>query len=232
MRVLALDSATDVAAAAVVEDNNLVAEQFINTGKMHSRRLMLLVEKLLNSSELTLSEIDGMAVAIGPGSFTGLRIGLSTIKGLAYFAEKPVVGISTLDSLARNVPFASGLICPVLKARKDEVYCALYLNSAGELVRISEYMAVSPQELVVLFERIDTRGIVLLGDALEMLPGQVYELLGGGYETAPPESRLPRASALGFLALDKFYRGEADRIETLTPIYIRASAAEERRHKE
>jgi len=94
-----------------------------------------------------------------------------------------------------------------LKARKNEVYCALYLNSAGNLVRISEYMAVSPQELVMLFERIDTRDIVLLGDGLEMLPNEAYEILGAEYQTAPPALRLPRAAALGFLGLEKFYHG-------------------------
>jgi len=231
VHVLAVNSATKVASVAVVNEEEVVGEFFLNTAKTHSERLMPLIDELLKYSDLTLDDIDGFTIAIGPGSFTGLRIGLATVKGLAFFTGKPVVGVSTLDGLAKNLPQAPGLICPVIYARKGEVYTAIYVNAASGLERISDYMALSPEKLVSLLSRLDTGKITLLGDGTEMFTGDMRKTLGPGLALAPAEHRLPRASTIGFLGLERLKRGDKDDLDRLTPYYIRASAAEDRLSK-
>jgi len=231
VRVLAVNSATKVASAAVVNEEEVVGEFFLNTAKTHSERLMPLIDELFKYSDLTLDDVDGFALAIGPGSFTGLRIGLATVKGLAFFTGKPVVGISTLDGLAKNLPLTPGLICPVIYARRGEVYTAIYVNAASGLERISDYMALSPEKLVSLLARLDTGRITLLGDGTEMFTGDMKKILGPGLTLAPAEHRLPRASTVGFLGLERLKRGDKDDLDKLTPYYIRASAAEDRLSK-
>ena len=162
MLVLALDSATNVASCAVVKEDNILVEFTLNTSKTHSERLMPLLSQALDYADLTLEEIDGFSVSIGPGSFTGLRIGLATIKALAFFTQKPLVGISTLDGLAANLSHTSGLICPILKARRNELYSALYLNSPGGQERyLNTWLSVLKNWL--LFRRIRPEEITFLG---------------------------------------------------------------------
>ncbi|HBT20768.1 MAG TPA: tRNA (adenosine(37)-N6)-threonylcarbamoyltransferase complex dimerization subunit type 1 TsaB [Peptococcaceae bacterium] len=229
MYVLAVNSATSVASVAVVNEEKVVSEFFLNTSKTHSERLMPLIDELLKYSDLKLSDIDAFAVAIGPGSFTGLRIGLATVKGLAFFTEKPVVGVSTLDGLAANLPYIGGLICPVIYSKSNEVYAAVYINSACGLERISPYLAVSPEKLVLLLEKFDKRKITLLGDALDMFNENMLKRLGAGLKIAPKEHRIPKASTIGCLGMEKLKKGCIDKLEELVPFYIRASAAEEKR---
>jgi len=231
MHVLAVNSATSVASVAVVNEEKVVSEFFLNTSKTHSERLMPLIHELLKYSDLELSNIDAFAVAIGPGSFTGLRIGLATVKGLAFFTQKPVVGISTLDGLAANLPYAGGLICPVIYSKSNEIYTAIYINSACGLERISPYLAVSPKKLVLLLEQFDRRKITFLGDAIDMFSEDLLKKLGSGLRFAPKEHRMPKASAIGCLGIEKLKKGQIDKLEKLVPFYIRASAAEEKRKK-
>ena len=229
MQVLALDSATNVASCAVVTPEKILVEFNLNTRKTHSERLLPLVQQALDYADLDLSAMDGFAISIGPGSFTGLRIGLATIKALGFFTKKPVAGISTLDGLAANLPSnVSGLICPVLQARKDEVYCALYINTAGGQERISDYMAVEPGKLVSFLAGLGSSQITFLGDGLPMLPESTRDILGERYTFAPELLRLPRAATIGFLGLERLQKGSSDDIDALVPFYIKASAAEDR----
>lgn len=231
MKVLSLDSATNVASCAVVSPEKVIVEFSLNTGKTHSERLLPLVQQALDYADLTLRDIDGFAVSIGPGSFTGLRIGLATIKAFSFFTEKPVVGIPTLDGLAANLENVPGLICPILQARQDEIYCALYINAASGQERISDYMALSPGKLVSFLAGLDNPKITVLGDGLSMLPENIGDILGEGYSVASEIHRLPRAAAVGRLGLERLQGAQYDRIDTLVPLYIRASAAEERLKK-
>ncbi|HHX94927.1 MAG TPA: tRNA (adenosine(37)-N6)-threonylcarbamoyltransferase complex dimerization subunit type 1 TsaB [Clostridia bacterium] len=228
MLVLALDSATNVASCAVVKEDNILVEFTLNTSKTHSERLMPLLSQALDYADLTLEEIDGFSVSIGPGSFTGLRIGLATIKALAFFTQKPLVGISTLDGLAANLAHASGLICPILTARRNELYSALYLNSPGGQERISEYMVISPEKLVSFFAKLRPEEITFLGDGTSMLPNNLQDVLGPGCVTASELDCLARAASIGFLGLKRLKKGEHDDINSLSPFYIKASAAEDR----
>lgn len=231
MKVLSLDSATNVASCAVVSPEKVLVEFSLNTGKTHSERLLPLVRQALDYADLTLKDMDGFAVSIGPGSFTGLRIGLATVKAFSFFTEKPVVGIPTLDGLAANLANVPGLICPILQARKDEVYCALYINTPSGQERISDYLALSPGKLISFLSGLDHTKITVLGDGLPMLPGNIKDILGEGYSAAPDIHRLPRAAAVGRLGLERLRGGHYDKVDTLVPLYIRASAAEDRLKK-
>jgi tRNA threonylcarbamoyladenosine biosynthesis protein TsaB len=134
---------------AIVDEERLIVEGFLQTRKTHSERLLPLVDLWLREAEISLDDIDGIAVTVGPGSFTGLRIGLATAKGLAQATGKAIMGIPTLDALAMNLTGVRGLICPILDARKSEVYSAVYISPEPcRLVRISEYLAVSPDLLL------------------------------------------------------------------------------------
>lgn len=228
MQVLALDSATNVASCAVVTSDKVLVEFNLNTGKTHSERLLPLLQQALDYADLTLDNIDGFAVSIGPGSFTGLRIGLATVKALGFFTGKPVSGISTLDGLAANLPNVEGLICPILRARKDELYCALYVNAASGQERISNYMAVSPGKLVSFLKSLESSKITFLGDGWEMLPENLETILGDRYYVASEIHKLPRAATIGFLGLERLQKGLGDDIDALVPLYIKASAAEDR----
>lgn len=148
MRVLGLDSATLVAGVAVVDEKRVIMEGFLQTRRVHSERLLPLLDTWLREAELKLEHLDGIAVTSGPGSFTGLRIGISTAKGLAQVLGIPLVGVPTLDALALNLAGSAGLVCPILDARKGEIYTALYRSPhPGQLCRLTEYLAVAPSTL-------------------------------------------------------------------------------------
>jgi len=187
-----------------------------------------MVEQALEYADLSLNEIDGFSVSVGPGSFTGLRIGLATIKALAFFTEKPLVGISTLDGLAANLERVDGLICPVVQARKDELYFALYLNTPNGQERISDYLTSSPAKLITFLAQFQADKLTFVGDGTKMLPENCNDVLGPGCSVAGELYRLPRAATIGFLGLERLQRGDADDIAALTPLYIKASAAEDR----
>lgn len=231
MQVLALDSATNVASCGVVTPDKVLVEFNLNTKKTHSERLMPMVSEALEYADLKLDDIDGFCVSIGPGSFTGLRIGLSTIKALAFFTGKPLVGIPTLDGLAANLTDTEGLICPVLKARRDEVYCALYINAVSGQERISDYLAISPEKLVGLLSQFNNAKVTFLGDGVSMLPENIKDILGPDCMATPEISRWPRAATIGCLGLQRLQKGCCDDIASLTPLYIKASAAEDRLRK-
>ena len=226
MLVLAVESATNVASAALVSGTQVVAEFNLNDSKTHSEKLMPLVAQVMEFSGVSLQDLDGIAVSIGPGSFTGLRIGLASVKALAFFYDKPVVGIPTLDGLARSVVSAEGLLCPVLTARKDEIYCALYIKAASGLERLSNYMAVSPKKLLSLISKIDHSKVTFVGDGLELLPPELLQDLGTGWSRAASEQNYTRAALVGLLGVERLTRNEPDDLSSLTPFYIRPSAAE------
>ena len=169
MRVLGIDSATLVAGMAVVDGERVIVEGFLQTRKTHSERLLPLIDFWLREAELSLSDLDGIAVTLGPGSFTGLRIGLATAKGLALGAGKPLLGIPTLDALALNLTGVPGFICPILDARKSEVYTAVYVSpESGRLIRLTRYLAVSPVWLLDWLRQ----GIEpILEPGIEVIPG-------------------------------------------------------------
>lgn len=225
MRVLAIESATSVAALAIVEENAVVAEAVLNTGKTHSQRLMPMLGKLLEEADLELQDLDGIVVSGGPGSFTGLRIGLATAKGLAYASQKPLVTVSTLDSLAYNVKGYPHLICPILNARRNEVYTAVYRDAGEELEMVMTYAALSPAELVNRLLPL-AEPVMFLGDAVPLLGTYLREQLGSQAQLATIFASLPSAAVLGWLGLQKLKKGQVADLVAAKPLYIRPSEAE------
>lgn len=232
MLILAIDSATPVAGVALLDEEKLIREEFVNYKKTHSETLMPMVDQLLRDCDKSLGDVTALAITIGPGSFTGLRIGLAAIKGLSLAAGIPVVGISTLEVLAHNIAFSNALVCPLLNARKQEVYTAFYDNHNIYPHRLGEEMACSPQEFsdmaLTKAKELGMNRIVLLGDGYYPYKELFASNLGDKLLLAPSHLMLTRASALGSLALERVGRGNFDNALTMRPAYIRLSEAENR----
>lgn len=237
MKVLAVDTSSIVATVAVAvsaiaenddnaaNDGKLIGQYVLNHGKTHSQKIMPMIEELLHDTGLKIGDIDVFAVANGPGSFTGLRIGAATIKGLAHAVNKPVVGISTLDGLAFNLPFCQHLISPIMDARREQVYNALYQWSGGTTQRITDYRAISVEELIEELMKRQEK-VVFTGDGVPVFKGQLMKKLGSLCEFAPPNCSMQNAASIAALALKKAAMGEVESYMTFAPFYLRKSQAE------
>ena len=218
MRVLAIDTSSNVATVAVMEDELLLGEYILNHKKTHSQKIMTMIEQILSELELTVQDIDIFAAAIGPGSFTGLRIGVATVKALAHATGKPVVSVGTLEALAYNVPYAEHIIVPIMDARRDNVFTASYIWDEG-FKEIGEPEAIS-----------------IVGDGVKVHREYIKEKLGDKAIFPPANALNSRASSVAALALDKAKRGETQSYLEMKPYYIRKSQAEreleERENKE
>ena len=222
--LLALETATMCGSVAIVTGSRCVAEISLQTGETHSRRLLAGIDRLLQETAVTWTDIDGIAVSLGPGSFTGLRIGLATAKGLAMSAGVKLIGIGTLDGLAAQL-FGAGdiLICPVLDARKKEVYCAFYRCDPQGMPKLQgEYQVMAPE---ILCGKI-AGPVIMLGDGTSVYGDLFREKLAAGLMVPPAGAYFPRAASIGMLALDKWQKKEFLEPATAEPIYIRPSEAE------
>ena len=233
MLILAIETSTLTGSIALVEAplgkdgsrerEKILGETTLSTPETHSARLMPSIDRLLRETSLTIHQVQGIALGLGPGSFTGLRIAVSTAKGLAYSLKVPVVGVPTLDALAYNLPYASTLVCPVLDARKKEIYAALFRgNGEGQLEKISDDWVLSPEDLC---SRIPEK-TVFLGNGIEVYGVLLKEKLGSRAAFAPPELSLPRAVNVVRLSLSGFKEGRTLKVFSFTPIYVRRSEAE------
>lgn len=225
MRILALETATAAASAAIWDETGPVAESFFYLPRAHSQQVMPIIDNMLRISGVTLLDLDGYAVSIGPGSFTGLRIGMATIKGLAQVSGKPLVGVCTLDALAENMIGHDGLICPILDARKNEVYTAVYRSRNWKMERLTDYLALSPGELPGLFSSSSAK-VIFLGDVLPLYQEGLREVLGERAVFPRGDMIMPRAAKVGYLALPRLKSGRSDNLHTLKPFYLRPSQAE------
>src|SRR3972149_6461465 len=227
MRILAVETSTLAGGAALLDGDRLVGESALNIRPTHSERLMAAVDHLLHLSGWELGQLEGLAVAIGPGSFTGLRIGISAVKGLALGLGIPVAAVPTLDALAATLPFAAHPVCPVLDAKKGEVYASLYHWSGGAMGRDWEYLAVAPEALC---DRL--RGLVIfVGDAVETLGGLLRARLGDNARFAPAARRQPSPGCVGALGHALLLAGQTVDASALTPLYLRPSEAELKRRR-
>ncbi len=223
--VLAIETGTGCGSVALTrggfQQGRLLAECTCQPEVSHSRRLLGSVEWLLNSTGMDWVDIDALAVSIGPGSFTGLRIGLAAAKGIAMATDLPVVGVPTLDALAQFAFFSDRLICCVLDARKQEVYAGFYRSdSLGHVSRIGQNFVISPAALVEMI----SEPVLLIGPGTELV--REYVDKNENISIALPGFTLPSAAKVGFLGCDLFQKG--DRLDPVTagPMYIRASEAE------
>lgn len=225
MLVLGVETSSMQGGVALVGEGGLVSEYTLNVEATHSERLLPTIDRMLRDAGLGLEVLAGIAVSIGPGSFTGLRIGLSTVKGLAYATGLPVVGVPTLEALAWSVPFAGCQVCPVLDARKQEVYAALFRYRNSALERIMEDAALPPE---VLCGKI-RRPTLFLGDGLGAYGDLFRRLLGERMLVPPLASRGSRPACVAELGRQRLLRGERDPADSLVPRYLRPSEAELRR---
>lgn len=225
MKILAVDTATQSCSVAVLDSSHLVAELTHNHGLTHTRRLMPMIDSVLDDCGFSVEDMDGLAVTRGPGSFTGLRIGLSTVKGLAFAASRPVAGVSALDVLARQFPFTRCRICAMIDARKNEVYAAEYQWGAGGLETLRRARAAAPE--AVLTEIADLHGPCLfVGNGAGRYRDLITAMQGRQAWFCPEGQSVIRAAVVGIMAQEVFDAGGEIPLSDLTPLYIRASDAE------
>lgn len=223
MKILSLDSATESATCAILEDDKLLGEVVFNYTKQHSIVLMNIIDYLLTNLNLKLSDLDGFAVSKGPGSFTGLRIGAATIKGLSAGSNKPFVSVSTLDSLAFNMAYTDGIICPVLDALRDNVYTSIYKFNGEKLERLIDYSAISIEELIGILNSYAEK-ITFVGET-EKFKEKLKTSVNDSY-FAPNFLNVAKASSLGKLGMELIKSEHWEDINTFAPIYLRKSQAE------
>ena len=228
MKILALDTSSNVAAAAIMEDSVVLGEYLLNHGKKHSEKLMPMIAALLKDLDLSPHDMDLFAVSSGPGSFTGLRIGITTVKAMAYVCKKPVISVPTPDVLACNVPVHNGLVCPMSDARNRQVYTAIYKQEGTERRRISEYMGVNIAELADILKE-EIGDIIFTGNGADMHRKYLLDELGG--RAYLPRVRLESASCVAFIAERKFLAGETEDCFDVVPFYLRKSQAERNMRK-
>lgn len=227
MRILALDSSGLVATVAILEDEQTIAEYTVNYKKTHSQTLLPMLDEIVKMTEFDLSTVDAIAVAGGPGSFTGLRIGSATAKGLGLALDKPLIHIPTVDGMAYQLFGNGGLICPIMDARRNQVYTGIY-RFEKDFEIVEEQMAISVQELI---EKLNAYGekVTFLGDGVPVYKAQLEEGLRVEVSYAPAHMNRQSAAAVGALAMKYFIEGKMESAREHQPDYLRLSQAERER---
>ncbi|MEG2175411.1 MAG: tRNA (adenosine(37)-N6)-threonylcarbamoyltransferase complex dimerization subunit type 1 TsaB [Oscillibacter sp.] len=227
MKILALETSAKAVSAAVTEGETLICSAYQNTGLTHSRTLMPMVEAMLQNAELSMADIAAIAVAAGPGSFTGIRIGVAAAKGLAFAAEKKVAGISTLEAMAWNVKHMDGLILCAMDARRNQIYNAVFEAKDGALTRLTPDRAIALSQLSDELKNSEKRKIIV-GDGAELC---YTHLLGNeiSCQLAPPHLVMQTAVSVGFAAWKAVQEGRLQSAQELVPAYLRISQAERER---
>lgn len=223
MRVLAVDTSSNTATVAVMEDDLLLGEYTLNHKRTHSQKIMPMIEQLLSDLELTAHDIDVFAAAVGPGSFTGLRIGVATVKALAHAAGKRVVSVGTLEALAYNVPHTEHIIVPVMDARRNNIFTASYIWDGG-LKEIGEPEGITIEECIEACGNfLET---VFVGDGAAIHKDYIAEKLGDKAIFPHGAVQNSRASSVAAIAMERAKRGETQSYLEMKPYYIKKSQAE------
>lgn len=219
MKVLAIETSTYSGSIAVSEGGRTLGELYLDMGPSHSEKLVPAIDRMLTDLGIGRKDLNGVAVSLGPGSFTALRVGISTAKGLSYSLGIPVIGASSLEIIAMNLPFAPVQVCAVTDARKGELYAAMFRTDGGVVCRLSDDMIVSPGELA---ETIKEKTIFIGEGALLYRDFLEDNGLGGEYPVfCPSYMNHPRASALAFYGFGKIAGGHKDEVMGLAPMYLR-----------
>lgn len=225
MITLAIDTSCLTATCATVNDGKVLSEFTTQHGKTHSQKILPMIMGMLDMLDMSFNDVDLFAAAIGPGSFTGLRIGVVTIKGLAYPLNKPVCGIPTLDALAYSVPDFKGIIAPMLDARNNQIFTALFKKENNLLNKLTPDMGVHIEEWIEIVQNHD-KDILVVGDAIPLHLDKIRAALGEKIIEASHSLHYPRASATALLAEQAFYNNKSVNAFELEPLYLRKSQAE------
>lgn len=232
MKILAMDSSGMTASVAVLEDDKLIAEYSVNHKKTHSQTLVPMLDAVCRMTQLELSSIDAIAVAAGPGSFTGLRIGSATAKGLGLALKKPIIPVPTVDGLAYQMYGTDKVICPIMDARRNQVYTGLYEFLQEELHILKPQCAAAIEEIAACCNELG-REVIFLGDGVPVFAKRLAELLQIPYSFAPAHRRMQSAAAVGVYAGILYHQGKYEDAAAHQPDYLRLSQAErERMEKE
>lgn len=224
MKVLAIDTSASPASAALVENQKIIGEFFINTKLTHSQTIMPMVESLLNCCETKLEDVDVLAVSAGPGSFTGIRIGIAAIKGMAYGAEKKCVPVSTLEAMAYCHLYHNGIVCSVMDARCNQVYNGLFRVENGKVIRLCPDRAISIDDLIKELENVH-ENIIFVGDGAELC-NKAMAQTSVCAQLTPFNVRFQNASAVAFAAEIQALEGKTISSKELMPVYLRLPQAE------
>ena len=230
MKILGIDSSGMVASVAIIEDEITVAEYSVNYKKTHSQTLLPMLDEIVKMTEYNLSDVDAIAVAAGPGSFTGLRIGSATVKGLGLALDKPVVSVPTCEALAYNVWNNDGIICPIMDARRNQVYCGLYYFETGHIKVYKEQEAVAVTDLVeYINQETEISKVTFLGDGVPIYRNKIDELIQKEAVYAPAHLNRQRAASVATLGKCYYEEGKFENANLHNPIYLRKSQAERER---
>ena len=223
MKVLGIDTSTTCGSIGLIHDENVISEYLLNLSVTHSERLLEAIDLVLRKGRCALADLDGFSISLGPGSFTGVRIGVSTVKGLSFAVRKPVVGVSTLDVLASQVSPTPYLICPIIDARKREVYAAFYrYEEFNHLKRLSEYQAVTPEVLSGMLKE----PTIFLVDGVRTYGEDLRNLMKSFALFSPAALQIPRGSVVARLGMELLRQRNYLDLATFTPLYVRPSEAE------
>lgn len=228
MKILALDSSGLVASVALVEDETLLAEYTVNYKKTHSQTLLPMLNEIAQMIELDLKTVDAIAVAGGPGSFTGLRIGSATAKGLGLALDKPLVSVPTVDALAYNLFGSDAYICPIMDARRNQVYTGIYRFEDGKFTTVMEQVPLAVEELAAKLNDLGQK-VILLGDGVPVYQETLDKILMVEHQYAPAHLNRQRASAVAVLAQQYIAEGKTETAAQHRPDYLRLSQAERER---
>lgn len=229
MKILAVDTSATAASVAVAEENKLIGEFSINTALTHSQTLISMIDELLNNTGLSVNDINAVAVNAGPGSFTGVRIGVAAVKGIAFPKNLPCVSVSTLESMAYNMLGNDCIVCSVMDARCSQVYNALFRVKGCTVTRMTDDRALSLTDLKLELQNIREK-VVLVGDGAVLC----NEFLGSELENimlAPFNNRIQTASSVAYAAFEKINNGETLTADELMPVYLRLPQAQRELNK-
>lgn len=227
MKILNLECSATPASVAIIEDGKLLASSFVNVKLTHSQTLMPMVENILSAAKLTIADIDGLAISNGPGSFTGVRIGISALKGLAAPKNLPCVAVSTLRAMAENYSDTDCIVCAVMDARCNQVYNALFEIENGTVTRLCEDRALLCDELAKDIKKISQESkkcVIIVGDGAEIFYPFVKEC--DNIKISAPIRRFQNAVGVGMVALENFNKSETIEASALLPFYLRLPQAE------
>ncbi|RDY23249.1 tRNA (adenosine(37)-N6)-threonylcarbamoyltransferase complex dimerization subunit type 1 TsaB [Romboutsia maritimum] len=224
MKILGIDTSSMAASVSVIEDDKLICEYTVNTKKTHSQKLMPMIENMLKMSDLKINEINAIAICVGPGSFTGLRIGMATAKAIAHVNNLPIIGVNSMEILAANMDLCDKKICSILDAQRNQVYTAKYKFEEGKLIEIESVDVIEIENLLKELSSNDDEWI-LVGEAVYKYKDMIKEIQN--ISIPAPSNNVTKASSLCSVAINKYNENkDVHDCYTINPMYIRKSQAE------